>query len=76
MGCHGCIRSLALVMLPSLRQTPGYAAEDGGALTWGDSCATSGHTSNDKCGANISPLDNLGIKSPRPAIIRGRMNDT
>ena len=55
-------------------------AEDvggGGALIVGRSyCPTSGHASNDKCGANISSLDNLGIKSPRPAIIRGRMNDT
>ena len=54
-------------------------AEDlvgGGALLVGRSCPTSGHASNDKCSANISSLDNLGIKSPRTAIIRGRMNDT
>ena len=54
-------------------------AEDvvgGGALIVGRSCPTSGHASNDKCSANISSLDNLGIKSPRSAIIRGRMNDT
>ena len=53
-------------------------AEDvggGGALIVGRFCPTS-RTSNDKCGANISSFDNLGIKSPRPTIIRGRMNDT
>jgi hypothetical protein len=38
--------------------------------------ATSGHASNDKRGADISPLDNLRIKSLRPSIIRWRMNDT
>jgi hypothetical protein len=38
--------------------------------------ATSGHASNDERSADISPLDDLRIKSLRPAIIRGRMNDT
>ena len=43
----------------------------------GQSCpATSGHASNDKRSADISSLDNLRIKSPRPSIIRWRMNDT
>ena len=38
--------------------------------------ATSGHASNDKRSADISSLDNLRIKSPRPSIIGGCMNDT
>ena len=38
--------------------------------------ATSGHASSDERSADISSLDNLRIKSLRPAIIRGRMNDT
>jgi hypothetical protein len=38
--------------------------------------ATSGHASNDKCSADINSLDNLCIKSLRPSIIRGRLNDT
>jgi hypothetical protein len=38
--------------------------------------STSGHASNDKRSADISSLDNLRIKSLRPSIIRGRMNDT
>ncbi len=37
---------------------------------------TSGRASNDKRGADISSLDNLGIKSLRPAIIGRRVNDT
>jgi len=35
-----------------------------------------GHASNDKRSADISSLDNLSIKSLRPSIIRGCMNDT
>jgi hypothetical protein len=41
-----------------------------------DLAATSDHASSDERSANISSLDNVRIKSLRPAIIRGRMNDT
>ena len=37
---------------------------------------TSGHAANDKRSADISSLDNLRIKSLRPAITGWRMNDT
>jgi hypothetical protein len=37
---------------------------------------TSGHASNDQRSADIGSLDDLRIKSLRPSIIRGRMNDT
>jgi hypothetical protein len=60
--------------LPSFLQTAPDVG--GGAVIMGRPCPTSGHASNDKCGANISSLDNLGIKSPRPAIIRWCMNET
>ena len=61
--------------LPSFLQTlPSVGGGD--AVIMGRPCPTSGHASNDKCGANISSLDNLGIKSPRPAIIRWCMNET
>jgi hypothetical protein len=56
----------------------GGAEDVGGAraLIVGRSYPTSGQASNDQCGANISSLDNLGTKSPRPTISTGRMNDT
>lgn len=62
--------------LPSFGQAGAEDVGGGGALIVGRSCRQSGHASNDKCGASISSPDNLGMKSPRPAIVRGRMNDT
>ena len=46
------------------------------AMQTANLAATSGHAANDKRSADISSLDNLRIKSLRPAIIGWRMNDT
>jgi hypothetical protein len=46
------------------------------AMQTANLAATSGHASNDKRSADISSLNNLRIKSLRPSIISGRMNDT